>query len=286
MKIITKFGIVAVISILLGCSQNQGPNDTLSEIRIGVLPDQKAAMLETRYAPLLKHIAEQTGIKTKLVIPESYDQLLTLFQNRDIDLAYFGGATFVKAKQQAKAEPLTMRDVDAKFTSLFIVSAKDKHTKLEDYKSKRLSFGSKLSTSGHFMPRFYLSEKSIEPEQFFSEVVFSGAHDKTAELVRDGKADIGVANSHIIRDMFTQGRLKKEDVKILWETPPYPDYVWAIQHDTPKELKDSLRWAFLDLRMSSPDQKTILTALGSKGFLPAENEDFMPLEKVMSLLDK
>ena len=69
------------------------------------------------------------------------------------------------------------------------------------------------------MPRHFMcSDKQIIPEVFFSEVHYSGAHDKTAYLVRDGTIDLGVANSEIIKKMIRDGRLKENDVRVLWET--------------------------------------------------------------------
>lgn len=286
MKTVSRIITILSIFLLLSCSESSDISASPNEIRVGVLPDQEISQLQARYTPLLRYIEKETATKTRLIIPDSYADLLRMFHEKEVDLAYFGGATFVKASIRDKAQPLVMRDVDAKFTSYFIVSTKDKTTKIDDYKGKSLSFGSKLSTSGHFMPRFYMSEKSIIPENYFSAVTFSGAHDKTAELVRDEQVDIGVLNSVIFNKMSVQGRLKQDQVRILWETPPYPDYVWAVQHNVPEDQKERIRWAFLDLRKSDASQKEVLEALGSEGFLPADMSDFLPLQKVMAQLEK
>lgn len=79
------------------------------------------------------------------------------------------------------------------------------------------------------MPRYFLqSEYRIKAEDYFGDVQYSGKHDRTAHWVRDGKVDAGVANSNIVRTMFENGHLSHEDVRILWESPPYTDYVWAV----------------------------------------------------------
>ena len=111
------------------------------------------------------------------------------------------------------------------------------------------------------MPRYFLEKQNIVPESFFSEVRYSGSHDKTAQWVRDGIVDIGAANAVVIRQMFGSDRLDNEQVKVLWETPYYSDYVWA-QPDINKLQVDRLRNAFLELSEVNPGHGEILMRWG------------------------
>ena len=150
-------------------------------IRVAVLPDQTEERLRERHEPLLEHLAEQTGWTFELYLPGSYKELVEGFGQRRWDLAYFGGVTFVRAAAAHGAVPLAMRDVDMKFTSTLITRKADSYHRISDLSGKRLSFGSRLSTSGHWMPRYYLKALyGIEPESYFSEVQYSGKHDLTA----------------------------------------------------------------------------------------------------------
>jgi phosphonate transport system substrate-binding protein len=255
-------------------------------LRVGILPDVNVENIQQRYAPLLKYLSVETGIEYKLVVPESYADLLRQFHEQKVDLAYFGGYTYVKAQAYSDARPLVMREIDTRFTSLFLVRGDDSALQLADFKDKTFSFGSELSTSGHLMPRHFMQvEKQIVPEQFFSEVHYSGAHDKTAYLVRDGKFDLGVANAQIILDMIKEGRLKKDEIRTLWQTPPYPDYVWAVHDYLDENVKTQLRNAFLNLDKSNIDHKTILYQLGARYFLPAAASDFTRLKTIAESLE-
>ncbi len=255
-------------------------------LRVGILPDVSVENIQQRYDPLLEYLSAETGIEHKLVVPENYTDLMRQFHEQKVDLAYFGGFTYVKAHTYSNARPLVMREIDTRFTSLFLVRGDDSALQLADFKDKTFSFGSELSTSGHLMPRHFLKlEKQIVPEQFFSEVHYSGAHDKTAYLVRDGKVDLGVANAQIILAMIRDGRLKKADIRILWQTPPYPDYVWAVHGDLDENVKTQLRNAFLKLDKSNIDHKKILFQLGARYFLPAAASDFMRLRMIAESLE-
>lgn len=258
---------------------------TPSILRVGVLPDESLETLHQRYDPLLAHLSAETGIDFKLVLPSDYSELVRLFRDHEVDMAYFGGLTFVQAHIFHHAEPLVMRDVDTRFTSWFLVKEDDPAHDLADFKGKIFTFGSRMSTSGHLMPRHFMhTEKHIIPEGFFTEVRYSGAHDKTAYLVRDGEVDLGVANSEIIRTMLRDGRLKENDIRVLWETPPYPDYVWAVHDHFGEGIKMKLRDAFLGLDANIAVHGKILTGMGAEAFLPAGTNDFLPLKRVAETL--
>ncbi len=258
---------------------------TPSVLRVGVLPDESVEALHQRYDPLLDHLSAETGLDFKLVPPSDYDELVRLFRDHKVDLAYFGGLTFVQAHLFYHAEPLVMRDVDTRFTSWFLVRDSDPAHGLADFKGKVFTFGSRLSTSGHLMPRHFLqTEKQLIPEEYFTEVRYSGAHDKTAYQVRDGAVDLGAVNSEIVKTMLRDGRLKEKEVRVLWETPPYPDYVWAVHDRFNEGLKTQLRDAFLRLDADDAVHGKILAGMGAGGFLPAGASDFLPLKGIADTL--
>lgn len=246
-------------------------------IRVGILPDESEAILIKRYGPLLDHLAAATGLRFELVVPKDYGELLTLFGDEKVDLAYFGGLTFLKAHRQFEAVPLVMRDRDIRFRTYFLARVATAPQSLEDFRGMRFAFGSELSTSGHLMPRHFLGELGIEPERYFSEVMFSGAHDRTAMLVRDDQADLGAANAAIIDEMYADGRLDPAEIRVVSQTHPYPDYVWALQNHPSPTLRNSIMQAFLALDPADETQARILDGVDAGGFLPAAVGDFSEL---------
>jgi len=173
-----------------------------------------------------------------------------------------------------------MRDVDANFTSTFLVRADSEAVSIRDFKDKVFSFGSRLSTSGHLMPRHFLLEQGIIPEEFFSEVLYSGAHDRTVEWVANGQADLGVANAIVVSRLYEQGAITPEQVRSLWNTPHYADYVWAVNPRVPEAVYERLLQGFLQLSPNKPEQEEILRATGGQLYLPATEADFVALEAV------
>lgn len=134
------------------------------------------------------------------------------------------------------------------------------------------------------MPRYFLGNWEIDPESYFGEVRYSGAHDKTVFAVRDGEVDIGVASGTAVERMFADGRLAPGDARIIRETPPYMDYVWACQAGIPIFLRTKLRDAFLNLTIANPTHAEILNGLSANYFVPVHSSEFEDLRKIVDHL--
>jgi len=146
---------------------------------------------------------------------------------------------------------------------------------------RSLCFGSPLSTSGHLMPRHFLQEMGFDPERHFGLVVYSGSHDETVRMVRERSVEAGVVNAKIFDAMVTQGRLTPDDVRVLWESPAYVNYVWALQPYIEGDLRARIRDAFLILSEEDPEHARVLEAVRAKHFLPAMCDDFDELREIV-----
>lgn len=275
---LVKLAILPLVMMLASCLPST--DEPVEYLRISVLPDRSPAELHKRFSPLTGYLENELKIGIDFVAVKNYQDLLDKFQRKEIDLARFGGYSFIRVRANVGALPLVMRDVDVHFHSYFLVKAGSTATGIADYKGKRFSFGSRLSTSGHLMPRYFLSLENISPESYFSEVAYSGAHDKTAEWVKTGRVDLGVANAVIIDQLYQQGVITTKQLRILSRTPPYPDYVWAIQQDFPPSLRNKIIEIFLKLSLDNPDDRNVLNAVGAKAYIPAKQDDFKELELI------
>lgn len=274
--------VLCLCFILSGSACDRAEQSSSPEVlRVGVLPDVRATTLKSKYEPLVEYLSEELGQEVRLVIPDDYADLVRLFGNGDVDIAYFGGATFVSSEARYRAVPLVMRDIDTRFTSYFLARFGAKENQISDFKDQVIGFGSELSTSGHYMPRYFLKEQAIDPEAFFREVLYSGTHDKTVEMLIEGQIDLAAANAEVVNSMLRQGKLDETSVKIIWETPVYSDYVWAIQPGWSETYSNRVRDAFLLLSRSDERGSEILKLVGGDGFLPATPSDFNRLRAIV-----
>ncbi len=264
-----------VLAMLFGCAeQDTGDASSSNVVRVAVTPNQAEDRLRVQYAPLLNYLASESGLEFELSIPRDYADLLHRFGAGEVDLAWFGGLTFIQAAERSGAVPVAFRDIDMQFTSCYLVAADDPRNEIADFRGESFAFGPTLSTSGHLMPRFYLQRDGLQPEKWFSSVRHSTAHDQTALSVSDGTVALGVANCAIIAALFDNGTLDSSRVRILETTPPYSDYVWAVSPAMSAHRRVALLNAFLALDADVAEHREILRLQGANMYMPAGLADF------------
>jgi phosphonate transport system substrate-binding protein len=282
--------IPALIFAVFYFTSNKNTPTFPASITIGVLPDVNSQKIKQNYQPFIEYLEDYVGIKFKLAIPDDYQDLVTQFRDKKVDLALFGGLTLIKSVKFNHAEALVTREIDTRFTSWFITQNDSTNTKLDDFYGKDLIFGSQLSTSGHLMPRYFLQKMFGQPvESYFNAVSFSGSHENTILKIALKKGDLGVVNSQVAQAMLKDGSVTDNQIKKIWESPPYMDYCWAVNNKLPLQLKIKLRDAFLNLSITNPKHKEILNNLNAKIFLPADIREFSRLKTIamnLKLLNK
>lgn len=266
---------ILFLALVVGCSESRvGQAEAPETIRVAVLPDQSRERLLSQYEPLVDYLESATSLRFDLMIPKDYSDLVEQFAARRVDLAWFGGLTFTQAERRSQAVPLAFRDLDSQFTSCYLAQAKDGRQSIAEFAGETFSFGPNLSTSGHLMPRFFLTKAGIDPEQYFASVQYSSAHDETALRVRDGVVALGVANCVIVQSLFETGVISDASVRIVETTPPYSDYVWAVQPTLDEGTKSLLLDAFLALDGSIVEHRSVLRLQGGRAYFPAGRSDF------------
>ena len=247
--------------------------------RVTAIPDESPTELARKAAPLMKYLEGKLGMKVEFTPVTDYAAAVEALANRKIDLAWFGGFTFVQAQLRSggKAVPIVHREEDEKFRSVFITS--DPTIKqLADLKGKDVSFGSQSSTSGHLMPRSFLLQAGLDPDKDFRRVAYSGAHDATIAAVAAGKVQAGALNISVWEKFVAEKRVDPSKVVAFSTTPTYYDYNWTVHADMPAALREKLTQALLSLSRDDPAGKEILELQRATRFVPTKAENYKGIE--------
>lgn len=248
------------------------------------IPDQDESRLTERFGKVADYLHQQLNVDVKYIPVKTYPAAVTAFRANQVQLAWFGGLTGVQARHLVPgSEAIAQGAEDTAFKSYFIAWSgagltADK-TLPDALKGKRFTFGAKDSTSGRLMPEFFLRERfKTTPEAVFSSVGFSGDHTKTIALVQSGAYDVGAVNFAVWNDELKQGLIDTSKVKILWESPTFPDYQWSIRGDVDGTFgagfKARVQKALLEMK-----DPVLLQAFPRSAFVPASNADYDPIEK-------
>jgi phosphonate transport system substrate-binding protein len=248
-------------------------------LRVTAIPDESPTELARKAAPLLKYLEGKLGLKVEYTPVTDYAASVEALVNRKVDLAWFGGFTFVQAYHRSggKVIPLLQREEDEKFRSVFITSDPSIRT-LADLKGKDVSFGSQSSTSGHLMPRSFLLQIGLNPEKDFRRVAYSGAHDATVAAVASGKVAAGALNISVWEKLLVEKKVDATAVRVIFTTPPYYDYNWSVHADMPAALREKLSQAMLALSRDNAEGKAILELQRATRFVPSKVEHYKGIE--------
>ena len=248
-------------------------------LRVTAIPDESPTELARKAAPLVKYLEGKLAMKVEFTPVTDYAAAVETLVSKKIDLAWFGGFTFVQAHARSggKVIPLVQREEDEKFKSVFI-TAEPGINALADLKGKDVSFGSQSSTSGHLMPRSFLLAAGINPDKDFKRVAFSGAHDATIAAVASGKVQAGALNISVWDKFVADKKVDTTKVRAFYTTPPYYDYNWTVHADMPAALREKLTQAFLALNRDTPEGKEILDLQRATRFVPTKVDNYKGIE--------
>ncbi|MEZ5372410.1 MAG: putative selenate ABC transporter substrate-binding protein [Microthrixaceae bacterium] len=270
-----------------------GEGELTGSITIGAIPDQDPEVLQRQFDDVSAYLEEQLpGIDVEYVPVTDYDGALAGFTTGDLDLVWFGGLTGVQAQEAVDGSvPIAQRDIDEKFTSVFIAAPDSDLGEIDDVDGlseiagHSLTFGSESSTSGRLMPQYFLDQAGVDVEEDLKgQPGFSGSHDATIELVTAGTYEVGALNSQVWDSAAEDGTLDDSKVVEIFRTPEYYDYHWVAQPDLDAEHGDgfteALTQAFLGIDGSTPEQERILEAFGAEGFIPTEASNYEAIREV------
>ena len=257
------------------------------------IPDEDESRLRQRFDKVARYLGTRLGVTVRYVPVKSYAAAITAFRNNQVQLAWFGGLSGVRARGLVPgSEALAQGDEDRRFVTYFIAHASTGLKLAREFPrgiaGRTFTFGSKGSTSGRLMPEFHIRKTfGKAPGKVFRRVGFSGDHSRTIALVQSGAYLVGAVNFKVWENEHKAGRIDPAKIRVIWKTPPYPDYQWTVRGDVDKlwgrGFKDRVRGALLD--MKDPE---LLASFPRSGFVPARNSDFEPILRVgreIGLLD-
>ncbi len=266
--------LITFVTLISGVSHAQ------QVLRVTTIPEEAATEQMRKFGPLTKYLERTVGMKVSFVPVNDYPAAVEALVNKQVDLVWFGGFTYVQAQIRSggKIVPIAQREEDTKFRSVFITQKNSGITKLADLKGKQVSFGSQSSTSGHLMPRSFLLDAGIDPDRDFKRVAYSGAHDATIASVVSGRVDAAALDITVWNKFVNEKKVDTNKVDVFFTTPPYFNYNWSVNADMPVALREKITKALLALDMNTPEGKEILTLNRASKYIPTTPDNYKGLE--------
>ena len=272
------------------------------EITFAVIPAENGSGVTERYAPFINYLSKELGIKVTLRVANDYAAVIEGQRAGNIHIGYYGPASFARARLTGVKTDAFVIDVNADgskgYYSVFYVLAKSPYQKVEDLKGKNLGLVDPNSTSGNNMPRFKMNQMGVDPDKFFSQVVFTGSHENAVLALAQGTVDVAanwwnadddsnltrMLNKNMIKNADGTP-MKKEDFRIIVKSDLIINSPTAYLSDLPDDMKAAIKQAFLDAPQKDAEAFKKLSDGKNKPWEPIANDDYNKTIELIKFVD-
>jgi phosphonate transport system substrate-binding protein len=272
------------------------------EITFAAIPAENGSGVTERYGPFVSYLSKELGVKVTLRVANDYAAVIEGQRAGNIHIGYYGPASFARARLTGVKTDAFVIDVNSDgskgYYSVFYVLAKSPYQKIEDLKGKNLGLVDPNSTSGNNMPRFKLNHLGIDPDAYFSKVIFTGSHENAVLALAQGTVDVAANwwnsedDSNLTRmlnkDMVksSDGKtLTKADFRIIGKSDMIINSPYAYLSELPADMKAAIKQAFLDAATKDPEAFKKLSDGKNRPWEPITNADYDKTVELIKFVD-
>jgi phosphonate transport system substrate-binding protein len=272
------------------------------EITFAAIPAENGSGVTERYTPFVNYLSKELGVKVTLRVANDYAAVIEGQRAGNIHIGYYGPASFARARLTGVKTDAFVIDVNSDgskgYYSVFYVLANSPYHKIEDLKGKNLGLVDPNSTSGNNMPRFKLNHLGIDPDAYFSKVIFTGSHENAVLALAQGTVDVAANwwnsedDSNLTRmlnkDMVKSAdgkTLTKADFRIIGKSDMIINSPYAYLSDLPEDMKAAIKQAFLDAATKDPEAFKKLSDGKNRPWEPITNADYDKTVELIKFVD-
>jgi phosphonate transport system substrate-binding protein len=250
-------------------------------VKFGVISRYNPRIMYKNYQPIMDYLTENTPFKFELKLGGTYLDTLNFLAEGKVDVASLGAVTYLEAHKKFRAVPILRplnHNGEALYHSITIVRRDSAIKELKDLKGKSFAFASIRSTSGNLFPRYYLAKSGIHLKDL-KNYVNLGHHDSVARAVLKGEFDAGA-----VKDVVAN-KYKIKGLKFIFYSDPIPSVPIVVRKDTPPEVVEAIKKAFLAIDINDPDTKKMMESWDPEfrnGFVEASDADYEGVRKMFN----
>ena len=265
----------------------------ITEFRLGILGGENAQDRLANQQCYADKISEALGVEVKIFTPADYNGVMQGLLGGTIDAAWMGASSYAGtyiADPEAVEPVLVKQNLDGSigYYSIGFARAESGVTELADLEGKNFGFGDPNSTSGYLIPSVEIDAAgySMEPGEFFGDVVFTGGHEQTIVAVNNGDVDAGVTwadglgnwedgyNSGALRRAVDAGLVDMNDLVQIWQSNIIPEGPFVLRTALPEDVKNAVTELTANLWEEDPDCAYGVAAGDAKDFIPVTHAEY------------
>jgi len=263
--------------------------DDPARLTFSLIPQANAQKDADDFKPLLRDLELALDKPIDVYIPSSYGAVIERLLAGSADLAMMGPASYARAKNAdssitafativKRAGPF--QDEGTTYRSLLIVHGNSRFATLGSLKAASLLLVDPDSTSGSVIPRHLLTTRlGTAFERYFGRTAYSGGHDKSARSIVAGQADAAFVASFLLADYISEGKAKKEDFRVIWQSEPIPLDPFVYRGNLCERIKEKIRQVFLG--KSGEAYPKVLEGMKAARFSAIGDEQYRKIREIL-----
>lgn len=246
-----------------------------------------AVAYDPRVVPIwegMRDYFRETGSGIDYILFSNYDRQVQALLDRTIDIAWNTNLAWVKVHLRTKGacRALAMRDVDERFTTVFVARTDSGIDALADMRGKRVALGSADSGQAAILPIHYLQQVGIDPKRDCTLLRFDldvGKHGDTGtselEVLRalgEGRADAGALAESTWERMLQKGKVDSARIQPIWTSPGYCHCNFTVLGDFAEERGKRWTESLLQMRYDDPKWRELMELEGLKRWIQPNSD--------------
>jgi phosphonate transport system substrate-binding protein len=228
----------------------------------GVLNQQSPAKTAQRWNPILKYLAETTGLQFQLKMGATVQETDAMMGRGEFDLV-FTNHNF--RKEYDGVYKVIARWAGNPIYSVIAVPADSPVKTLKDLSGKRVAFPSKEALAGYAAPMVALQAARINVEP-----VLAGNQDGALAQLRARQVDAASVNSRFLTQYAAQNTMPYREI---FTSDGFAELPVIIHPRIPQADAATIQKALLGMK-KDPKAAAALEASGAPGFDPATDRDY------------
>lgn len=222
-------------------------------------PVEDPAVYADIWEPFIEHLEGVTGKDVQFFAVQSNSAEVEAMRSGRLHVAGFSTGPTPFAVNLAGAVPFAIMGADDGqfgYKLQVFTQADSDIQEVSDLAGRRVAHTSPTSNSGNQAPRALFPDLGVVPDEDY-EVVYSGSHDQSMLGVVAGDYDAAPVASEVVDRMAERGLYDTDDVRMIWESDPFPTTSFTVAHNLDPALTEKIKEAFFSFDFEG-------TALGTE----------------------
>jgi phosphonate transport system substrate-binding protein len=280
---LSHFGILAM-SFALAAPAAADWRSTYKELRFGVIPVETQTQTTKGFEEFARHAGQKFGVPVKIFTATEFIGINNAIIAKQIEFAWTSPSAYSGSWLECQClEPIAAaldKDGNLGYNSVLIVKADAPYKKFEDLKGRTVARTEPNSQSGYLVPTVEFSKMGMPVDQFFKSPI-SGGHTQSVLGVLKGTYDAAFTwttrgdGYGQLRTMMDKGMLKRDQIRVIWESALVPAPPVVVHKDLPADLKAEMTRFFLDLHKERMDVAEAVAHGKTQGFVKVGHQDYL-----------